>query len=366
MELEIKLKEAGKISRLTNKTFQFDTRLKDGFFAANYFLKSRKIVVEHAPNHIVTMQWFQRTNDAMACGIDEAIALVHTFAVDPVSLTIEAINDGDLIEANEPVLKVTGKYENFGFLESMIDGILARRSSVATNVYRTVRELKGKDIFSMADRQDEYNTQIGDGYATYVAGIRKVSTDAQGLWWGGHGVGTMPHALIQICGGDICKASDIYHETYPNEQVTALIDYNNDVIIDSLKLARHLGTTLRAVRVDTSKSLIDHYFDDKDISSFDAHGVCKELIFALRKALDDEGFNFVKIIVSSSFNAEKIKEWVKLNVPVDTYGVGTSFVNNMTVGFTGDLVVLDGKDEAKEGRHNIPSKRLKVVPYPIY
>lgn len=366
MELEIKLKEAGKISRLTNKTFQFDTRLKDGFFAANYFLKSRKIVVEHAPNHIVTMQWFQRTNDAMACGIDEAIALVHTFAVDPVSLTIEAINDGDLIEANEPVLKVTGKYENFGFLESMIDGILARRSSVATNVYRTVRELKGKDIFSMADRQDEYNTQIGDGYATYVAGIRKVSTDAQGLWWGGHGVGTMPHALIQICGGDICKASDIYHETYPNEQVTALIDYNNDVVNDSLKLARHLGKTLRAVRVDTSKSLIDHYFDDKDISSFDAHGVCKELIFALRKALDDEGFNFVKIIVSSSFNAEKIKEWVKLNVPVDTYGVGTSFVNNMTVGFTGDLVVLDGKDEAKEGRHNIPSKRLKVVPYPIY
>lgn len=366
MELEIKLKEAGKISRLTNKTFQFDTRLKDGFFAANYFLKSRKIVVEHAPNHIVTMQWFQRTNDAMACGIDEAIALVHTFAVDPASLTIEAINDGDLIDANEPVLKVTGKYENFGFLESMIDGILARRSSVATNVYRTVRELKGKDIFSMADRQDEYNTQIGDGYATYVAGIRKVSTDAQGLWWGGHGVGTMPHALIQICGGDICKASDIYHETYPNEQVTALIDYNNDVVNDSLKLARHLGKTLRAVRVDTSKSLIDHYFDDKDISSFDAHGVCKELIFALRKALDDEGFNFVKIIVSSSFNAEKIKEWVKLNVPVDTYGVGTSFVNNMTVGFTGDLVVLDGKDEAKEGRHNIPSNRLKVVPYPIY
>ena len=189
MELEIKLKEAGKISRLTNKTFQFDTRLKDGFFAANYFLKSRKIVVEHAPNHIVTMQWFQRTNDAMACGIDEAIALVHTFAVDPASLTIEAINDGDLIDANEPVLKVTGKYENFGFLESMIDGILARRSSVATNVYRTVRELKGKDIFSMADRQDEYNTQIGDGYATYVAGIRKVSTDAQGLWWGGHEIG---------------------------------------------------------------------------------------------------------------------------------------------------------------------------------
>ena len=365
-ELEIKLKEAGKISRLTNKTFKFDPRLGEGFFAANYFLKSRKIVENCAPNHIVTMQFFQRTDDAMVCGIDEAIALVHTFAVNPEELEIEALNDGDIVTANEPVLKIKGKYENFGFLESMLDGILARRSSVATNVYRVMKALKGADVFSMADRQDEYHTQIGDGYATYVAGIRKVSTDAQGYWWGGKGMGTMPHALIEICGGDICKAADIYHKTYPNEQVTALIDYNNDVITDSLKLAEHLGPVLRAVRVDTSKSLIDHYFDDKDTSDFDPHGVCKELIFALRKALDDAGFDYVKITVSSSFSAEKIAEWKKAGVPVSMYGVGTYFVNNTTCGFTGDLVMLDGKGEAKEGRANYPSDRLKKVPYPIY
>ena len=365
-ELEIKLKEAGKISRLTNKTFQFDKRLGEGFFAANYFLKSRKIVENCSPNHIVTMQFFQRTEDAMVCGIDEAIALVHTFAVHPEELKIEALNDGDIVSANEPVLKIKGKYENFGFLESMLDGILARRSSVATNVYRVMKALKGADVFSMADRQDEYHTQIGDGYATYVAGIRKVSTDAQGYWWGGKGMGTMPHALIEISGGDICRAADMYHKTFPNEQVTALIDYNNDVITDSLLLANHLGPVLRAVRVDTSKSLIDHYFDDKDTSKFDPHGVCKELIFALRDALDQNGFDYVKIIVSSSFTAEKIAEWVKLGVPVDTYGVGTSLVNNMTVGFTGDLVELDGKPEAKEGRKNIPSRRLQKVPYPIY
>jgi len=366
MELEVTLKEQGKISRLTNKTFQFDPKLGEGFFAANYFLKSREIVEKFAPNHKVTMQFFQRTDDAKLCGVDEAIALLHTFAKSPQNLDIYALNDGDIIQANEPVLKVTGRYEDFGFLESMIDGILARRTSVCTNVYWVMKELNGTDIFSMADRQDDYQTQIGDGYASYVAGIRKVSTDAQGYWWGGKGVGTMPHALIELCGGDICKASDIYHKTYPNEQVTALIDYHNNVVHDSLMLARHLGKTLRAVRVDTSKALVDHYFDDKDTSGFDPHGVCKELIFALRKALDDEGFNWVKIIVSSSFNKDKIREWVKLGVPVDTYGVGTSFVNNMTCGFTGDLVELDGKPEAKEGRKNIPSTRLKKVPYPIY
>ena len=138
MELEIKLKEAGKISRLTNKTFQFDPKLKDGFYAANYFLKSRKIVEQNAPNHIVTMQFFQRRNDTKLCGVDEAIALVHTFAVHPEELEIEALNDGDVIQSGEPVLKITGKYENFGFLESMIDGILARRTSVCTNVYEVM------------------------------------------------------------------------------------------------------------------------------------------------------------------------------------------------------------------------------------
>ena len=364
--LEIELKKQGKISRLTNKTFQFDQRIKDGFFSANYFLKSRKIVAENEPNHIVTMQWFQRRDDSMLCGIDEAIALVHTFAIEPENLVIEALNDGDIIQANEPVLKITGKYEHFGFLESVIDGILARRTSVATNVMKVKKVIGDYPVFSMADRQDDYLTQVGDGYATYVAGIDRVSTDAQGLWWGGKGMGTMPHALIQICDGDVCKASDIYLKSFPNEKVTALIDYHNNVVRDSLILARHLGEKLNGVRIDTSKALVDHYFDDKDTSGFDPHGVCKELVFALRKALDDEGFNYVRITVSSSFSAEKIEEWVKEKVPVSMYGVGTYFVNNTTCGFTGDLVMRDGKPQAKEGRANYPNPRLKKVPYPIY
>lgn len=361
--LEVELKKQGKIKRLTNATFKFDPKLGEGFYSANYFLKSRKIVTENVPGHIVTMQWFQRKDNVMLCGIDEAIAIIHTFAIHPEDLLIEALNDGDIIKAQEPVLKVTGKYEDFGFLESVIDGVLARRSSVATNVKEVLDAAKDTVVFSMADRQDDYLTQVGDGYATYVAGINRVSTDAQGLWWGGKGMGTMPHALIQICGGDVCKAADIYLKSYPNDKVTALIDYHNNVIRDSLILARHLKDKLGALRVDTSKALIDHYFDDKDTSGFDPHGVCKELIFALREHLDKEGFNHVKIVVSSGFGKEKIKEWKELNVPVDMYGVGTSLVNNTIVGFTGDLVILDGKDEAKEGRSNYPSFRLQEVEY---
>lgn len=361
-ELEVTLKEKGKIKRLTNKTFKFPKEIASGFYSANYFLKTRKIVASKLKGHQVTMQFFQRTNDAMLCGIDEVIALIATFAHNPKQLKIEALNDGDIIKANEPVLKITGRYEDFGFLESLIDGILARRTSVATNVYRIKKIIGNKyDMFSMADRQDDYLTQAGDGYATYVAGVKKVSTDAQGLYWGGKGMGTMPHALIQMCRGDVVKAAKLYHQTFPKEKVTALVDYNNDVITDSLKLAKALNKDLGAVRVDTSLALVDKYFKNKNTKGFDPHGVCKELIFALRHELDKHGYEHVRIVVSSSFTLEKIKEWVKLKVPVNTYGVGSALVVNTTSGFTGDLVMLDGKDEAKVGRKNIKNNRLVKV-----
>ncbi len=366
MENEVTLKEKGIISRLTNKTFCLDERLGEGFYSANYFLKSRNIVAQLAPGHIVTMQFFQRRNDTMICGLDEAIAVLHTFARHPENLEIWSLNDGDIADDGEPVLKIKGKYEDFGFLESVLDGILTRRTCVCQNTREVIEAVQDTPVFSMADRQDDYHTQVGDGYASYVAGMRRVSTDAQGLWWGGHGMGTMPHALIEICGGDVCKAADLYDEIYPDAGVTALIDYNNDVVADGVKLAKHLGHKLHALRVDTSESLIDHYFDDKDTSGFDPHGVCKELIYALREALDREGFSYVEIVVSSSFTAAKIREWKKLGVPVNMYGVGTALVNNTITGFTGDLVELDGRDEAKVGRRNISSSRLEKVPYPIY
>ncbi len=162
MSTQIELKRQGKIARLTNETFKFDERIKDGFFTANYFLKINKIISQNLPNHRITQQWFCRTNEYKLCGIDEAIALVATFAHNPQNLEIFALHDGDIVKSREPVLKISGKYEDFGFLESVIDATLSRRSSVATNVWEVLKVAKNKIVFSMGDRQDEIQTQIGD------------------------------------------------------------------------------------------------------------------------------------------------------------------------------------------------------------
>jgi nicotinate phosphoribosyltransferase len=362
--LEIEKKKQGLQSRLTNVTFQFSPLLGKGFYSAQYFIKSQTIVKNFLPQQTVTMQFFQRESNLMVCGLDECIALIHTFAEHPEKLLIEALEDGDRIQANEPVLKITGYYESFGFLESMIDGILSRRTSVASNAEDVLKAAQGKPVFSMADRQDDYHTQVGDGYASYIAGITRVATDAQGLWWGGQGMGTMPHALIQVCGGDSLKAVQLYQRQYPNEPITALIDYRNRVVEDSLMLAKALQGKLNAVRVDTSIALIDEYLVAKGFTGEDYRGVNPTLIKALRRELDQAGYPQVKIIVSSGFTPEKITRFENEKTPVDLYGVGQSLVKIRT-NFTGDLVMLNGEVQAKVGRTLLSSKRLKKVSYPI-
>src|SRR5438094_4135619 len=72
----------------------------------------------------------------------------------------------------------------------------------------------------MPARHDHYRVQTGDGYAAYVAGQIVgaqigVTTDDQASWWGGVGVGTVPHALIAAYEGDTVLAAQRFAEWAP-------------------------------------------------------------------------------------------------------------------------------------------------------
>src|SRR5439155_8736624 len=102
--------------------------------------------------------------------------------------------------------------------------------------------------------------QTGDGYAAYVAGRVVgaeigVTTDEQASWWGGKGVGTVPHALISAYGGNTVLAATKFADWAPEDlNVTVLVDFENDSVRTSLEVARALGPRLWGVRLDTSES----------------------------------------------------------------------------------------------------------------
>lgn len=362
---EIEQKLSGKIDRLTNKTFKFDERVGEGWFSAVYFLKTKEIVEKKLADNTVTMQFFQRKKSVL-CGTDEVIALIQTFATNPEELEIHSLKDGDKIKPFETVLTITGPYQDFGFLEGIIDGILARRSSVATNVYNVAKAARvsgvQKPVIFMGDRDDHFTQQAGDGYAAFIGGSTAQATHAMNEWWGKEGMGTMPHALIQMFKGDILAATKAYYEVYPEDELMALVDYNNDVITDSLKVAHEFGEKLKAVRIDTSGTMVDKYFlRNYDLmGTFDPRGVNPELVFALRDALDSEGFEHVKIVASGGFNQKKITLFEERGAPVDMYGIGSDLLK-IDIGFTGDNVLLDGEPSAKQGRVYRPNEKLARV-----
>src|SRR6185369_13517481 len=257
------------------------------------------------------------------------------------------LHEGDLIEPWETVMTIEGDYAQFAHLETVYLGCLARRTLIMRNVREVVEAAGGKPILYFPARHDHWHVQTGDGWAAHVAGAIGVSTDAQASWWGGRGVGTVPHALIAAYGGDTALAARKFADRFAHDMnVTVLVDFANDSVRTALDVAAALGPDLWGVRLDTSDKLVDEGLRRKGIEET---GVNAELVRLVRSELDAHGFRDVHIVASGGFTAERIVEFEAAGVPVDAYGVGSSLIRGSN-DFTADVVMADGRPAGKVGR----------------
>ena len=387
--------------------------LRAGYRSAVYFDRSRRILAAEGDDTRVTMQVFQRADGMVACGIDEALAVLalgagsfrdpaaadqafaaylaardaarqarsrggdawvegvraqveaegafdrHWRRAGPGELGVTALRDGDRVDAWEPVIELTGPYRLVAHLESVYLGVLARRTLVASNVRRVVDAAGGKPVLFFADRFDHWATQGGDGYAAFVGGAQGVATDAQAAWWGERGLGTIPHALIATFGGDTVAAVAAFARQFPGVPLIALVDFDNDSVATSLACARAFGERLWGVRLDTSGTMVDRALWS-ELGEFAPTGVNRRLVSKVRQALDGEGFGHVRVIVSGGFTAERIAAFEATEVPVDSYAVGSSLLKG-SADYTADVVLREGRPCAKVGRVHRPSARLQPV-----
>jgi nicotinate phosphoribosyltransferase len=339
-------------------------KMRDGYYTDAYFNHTRSALLRDERRPRVVMQVFQK-KDAYLGGMDEALAILRLCSHDWEALTVHALYDGDRVEPYESVLLIEGDYTQFAHLETAYLGVLSRRTLITTNVVRVLEAANGKSIIFMPARHDHHRVQTGDGYAAYVAGRIVgapigVTTDEQASWWGGKGVGTVPHSLIASYGGNTVLAATKFAEWAPQDlNVTVLVDFENDSVRTALEVARALGPRLWGVRLDTSENLVDRSLWD-EMGDFKPTGVNEQLVRKVRDALDRDGFESVKIVVSGGFTVEKIEEFERQGVPVDAYGVGSSLIRGQN-DFTADVVMTDGRPSAKFGRRFRPSSRLELV-----
>jgi nicotinate phosphoribosyltransferase len=315
------------------------------------------------------MQVFQK-RESLLGGIDEAIAVLklcsgrrgedRQWIPGWDELEIRALHEGDRISPRETVMTIEGDYSLFAHLETVYLGCMARRSLIMRNVAEVVEAAHGKEIFYFPARHDHWLVQTGDGWSAHVAGAIGVSTDAQASWWGGRGIGTVPHGLIAAYGGDTVKAAALFAERFHEEMnVTVLVDFENDSVKTALAVADALGPKLWGVRLDTSEQLVDRSLLD-EMGSFSPIGVNPRLVENVRQALDEACFQHVRIVASGGFNAQRIRQFEAAGVPVDAYGVGSSLIRGEN-DFTADVVLLEGRPSAKVGRAYSPNPRMERV-----
>jgi nicotinate phosphoribosyltransferase len=356
--------------RLSPSVFRLPVdKIRDGYYSDAYFNHTKALLEADDHHPRVVMQVFQRKESVLG-GIDEAIVVlkqcsghrgrdgrwVNGFK----ELEVNALYEGDEIAPWETVMTIEGDYALFAHLETVYLGCMARRTLIMRNVHEVVEAANGKPILYFPARHDHWLVQTGDGWAAHVAGAIGVSTDAQASWWGGRGVGTVPHALIAAYGGNTVLAATKFAESAPPDvNVVVLVDFENDSVRTSLEVARALGDRLWGVRLDTSRTLVDRALWERH--GEDApKGVHPELVWLVRDALDANGRPDVKIVVSGGFNADRIRTFEAEGVPVDAYGVGSSLIRGSN-DFTADVVMVDGRPCGKVGRELRPNPRLSRV-----
>jgi nicotinate phosphoribosyltransferase len=344
-------------------------RIRDGYYSDAYFVYTKQLLEAEGHHPRVTMQVFQK-RDSLLGGIDEAIAVLKlcsgrrdasgNWIVGWDELEVYALREGDRIRPRETVMTITGDYSLFAHLETVYLGVMARRSLIMRNVAEVVEAARGKQIFYFPARHDHWLVQTGDGWSAHVAGAIGVSTDAQASWWGGRGIGTVPHGLIAAYRGDTVKAATVFAERFHEEMnITVLVDFENDSVHTALQVAEALGGKLWGVRLDTSEQLVDRSLVD-EMGGFTPTGVNPRLVEKVRDALDRAGYRDVRIVASGGFTAERIREFEAAGVPVDAYGVGSSLIRGQN-DFTADVVLVDGEPHAKVGRSYAPSPRMEPV-----
>ena len=334
-------------------------KMRAGYYSDKYFVRTRDVLVRDGYRPRVTMQVFGK-QAAFLGGIDEAIAILKLCAVEWSDLEVWALHDGEEIDPWETVLTIEGPYDAFAHLETLYLGVLARRTRVGTNTRRVVAAARPKEVMFFPARHDHWLVQTGDGYAAHIAGAIGVSTDAQASWWGSEGVGTVPHGIIAAYGGDTALASRKFAEhTDPSVRLITLVDFENDCVRTALEVADALGDRLYGVRLDTSEMLVDQSVIPM-MGRFKPNGVCPQLVWNVRRALDAHGRKDVRIIVSGGFTVAKITEFEREGVPVDAYGVGSSLFQGR-FDFTADVVRHEGRSCAKVGRSFRQNPRLARV-----
>jgi nicotinate phosphoribosyltransferase len=295
--------------------------------------------------------------------------------------------EGDWIGAGEPIIYLTGSMVHLSDLETILLQKIGPVCVAAHNAYQMAMSLPDVVFLAMearhcagAEMQDmmSYAASVGSGAAKRegAKGFIGNANDGTAHWFGApRGYGTMPHSLIGYAGSTV-RAAEMFRETFPDEPMTVLVDYFGKEITDGLavcaqfpemaaagqlsfRLDTHGGRFLEGLDPAESYAVLERhapgairrYRSDSELRALVGTGVSAAAIWRMREALDQAGYDKVRIVASSGFGVEKCRVMADAKAPIDVVGTGSFIPEAWHETYaTADIVEYDGVPMVKIGR----------------
>ena len=351
-----------------------------------YFNRTRQVVERYGDRRVtyavflrrpvisaprLMLEWLDRV--AAGRGTEFAIDVTHP--------------EGSWTGAGEPLAYITGSLAQLSDLETIFLQKIGAACVAAHNAYQMCLALPEVAFMAMearhcagAEMQDmmAYAASVGSAAARRegARGFVGNANDGTAHWFGAaRGFGTMPHALIGYAGSTL-RAAEMFHETFPEQPLTVLVDYFGREITDALAVCRRFAGLAAAgtlsVRLDThggrflegldpaesyavmerhAPGAIRRYRSDTELRAIVGTGVSAAAIWRMRESLDAAGFEGVKIVASSGFGVDKCRVMADAKAPIDVVGTGSFIPEIWTETYaTADIVEYDGTPSVKLGR----------------
>jgi nicotinate phosphoribosyltransferase len=238
--------------------------------------------------------------------------LLDYAAVFRFSGDVDAMPEGTIFFADEPILRVTAPIAEAQLVETRLINLLHLQSLIAAKAARMVLAAKGRVLIDFGLRR-AHGAEAGlhGARAAYIAGFAGSASVLAAPAFGVPLYGTMAHSYVQAHASE-SQAFLSFARSRPRDLVLLIDTYDTEagarrVVALAPRLASE-GIAIRGVRLDSG----DLGWHARQV----------------RAILDAGGLEAVRIFASGGIDERKIARFVADGAPIDGFGVGTSLVTS--------------------------------------
>lgn len=240
---------------------------------------------------------------------------------------IYAVEEGTIMFPNEPIIRVKAKAMQAQFIETTILCIVNFQTLIATKASRICYSAMGDAVMEFGLRRAQ-GTSAGlyGAKAAIVGGCIGTSNVLAAKEFDVVALGTHAHSWVQSFDSEL-EAFRAYAKAYPTKTMLLLDTYN------TLKSGiKNAITVFKELRKDGYEPV------GVRLDSGDLEFLSKEV----RKELDENGFENVKITASNDLDENTITSLKNQGAKIDVWGVGTKMITSFDWAALGGVYKLCG------------------------